>query len=183
LAIVVAGESRDIKASAEHPFFARNQTKRGHWMPASNLIVGDQILTKDGDWRTVLVVAALGPEQTVYNFEVDGNHDYFVGETGLLVHNGGLCLYKWGKDTGVPVQEGDYNLYLPDQGSEEANWIQNEARLRDSMGEGNPIYDTYRDPGTGEQIPTDGFLGRERGVLESEGWTYNPSSGAYLPPQ
>ena len=30
-------------------------------------------------------------QETVYNFTVDKNHDYFVGETGFLVHNAGGC--------------------------------------------------------------------------------------------
>lgn len=50
------------------------------------------------------------------------------------------------------------------------------------MRQGNPIYDSYRDALTGQQIPTQGFLRAERNLLESRGWQYNPSTGAYHPP-
>jgi hypothetical protein len=40
--------------------------------------------------RVTAAIASREGEQTVYNFEVDANHDYFVGKTGLLVHNCGL---------------------------------------------------------------------------------------------
>jgi hypothetical protein len=34
-------------------------------------------------------------QETVYNFTVAKNHDYFVGETGFLVHNAGGCGCKF----------------------------------------------------------------------------------------
>jgi hypothetical protein len=56
-------------------------------------------------------------------------------------------------------------LNLPDKGSPQANWAQNAGRLREQMGQGRPIFDSYRDPVTGMQIPTRGFLGAERNLL------------------
>ena len=98
---------------------------------------------------------------------------------------GGLNLFKWGKDTTTKPggwKDGDFMLHLPDQGSAKANWAQNAGRLREQMRQGNPIYDSYRDALTGQQIPTQGFLRAERNLLESRGWQYNPSTGAYHPP-
>lgn len=57
----------------------------------------------------------------------------------------------------------------------------NSGSLRQEMRLGDPIYDSYKLP-SGEQIPTGGFLGMERNLLESRGWVYKPSSGAYYPP-
>lgn len=74
-------------------------------------------------------------------------------------------------------------LHLPNKGNYKANWRQNAGRLREQMRLGNPIYDTYRDPVTGKQIPTAGFLGAERRLLESRGWKYNAATGAYHPPK
>ncbi len=99
--------------------------------------------------------------------------------------SGRLNLFKWGKDTTTKAEgwkEGDFMLYLPDKGSPKANWAQNSSRLREEMGKGNPIYDTYRSSTTGERIPTNGFLRAERNLVESRGWQYNPSTGAYGPP-
>jgi hypothetical protein len=39
----------------------------------------------------VVSITALEGQETVYNFTVDKDHDYFVGETGFLVHNAGSC--------------------------------------------------------------------------------------------
>ena len=73
-------------------------------------------------------------------------------------------------------------LPLPDKGSAQANWAQNAGQLREQMRQGNPIFDSYRDAVTGKQIPTQGFLGAVRNLLETRGWQYNPSTGAYHPP-
>jgi filamentous hemagglutinin family protein len=101
------------------------------------------------------------------------------------LEKGGLNLFKWQKDTTTSAggwKEGDFMLHLPDQGSKSANWAQNAGRLREQMRQGKPIYDSYRDAITGQQIPTQGFLRAERNLLESRGWQYNPLTGAYHPP-
>jgi hypothetical protein len=53
--------------------------------------VGDQLQTLQGNWRRVVAITPLPGQETVYNFTVAKDHDYFVGETGLLVHNAGGC--------------------------------------------------------------------------------------------
>lgn len=103
----------------------------------------------------------------------------------VAAERGGLNLYKYGDPTSKTAngwKEGDYFLNLPKQGSPKANWIQNSSRLREEMGKGQPIFDSYRNAATGQQIPTKGFLNAERGLLENHGWKYNPQTGAYHPP-
>jgi hypothetical protein len=112
------------------------------------------------------------------------------GGKGMLKSNvqnseGGVNLFKWnseqlGKQEGW--QTGDRILYLPDQEIPKLNWFQNSSRLREEMRKGKPIYDSYIDPVTHEQIKTTGFLNAERYLLESRGWRYDPSTGAYHPP-
>jgi RHS repeat-associated protein len=111
------------------------------------------------------------------------------GATGLgaasRAARGGLNLFKWGKETttrDVDWKEGDFMLYLPDKGSPRANWKQNAGRIREEMSKGSLIFDSYRDPVTGERIVTGGFLRAERNLLESHGWKYDSSTGAYHPP-
>jgi len=53
--------------------------------------VGDLLLTAGGEWRRVVAISPTPTEATVYNFQVEDNHDFFVGESGLLVHNAGAC--------------------------------------------------------------------------------------------
>lgn len=94
-------------------------------------------------------------------------------------------VFKWGEGTTTAAngwKEGDFMLHLPNQGSVQANCAQNAGRLREQMGQGAPIFDSYRNVITGARIDTGGFLGAERNLLESRGWQYNPSTGAYHPP-
>jgi hypothetical protein len=180
----IEGETKPLHPTADHPFWVkRGDAEDGDWILAAKMQVGDLVLSIEGMWRKVISITPLSGQQTVFNFEVDDNHDYFVGTPGVLVHNN-LCLFKMNVDTGVPVQEGDYNLFLPSQGSAAAAWAQNEANLLDVMSEGQPISDTYIDSETGDQIATDpqSFLGMERSLLESNNWVYNSSTRAYMPP-
>jgi hypothetical protein len=178
------------RPSLSHPFWVRNDSaKGGNWIGAAKIRSGDMVLSVGGSWRKVLSIAPLPGRQAAYNFEVDGNHDYFVGVSGILVHND-LCLWKFDQqsgtayDTGVGVQEGNYNMFLPDQGDSLANRAQNEAQLSSEMEEGDPIWDTYRDPVSGQllDVSDDSFLGMERAFLEANGWTYEGNIGAWLPP-
>jgi hypothetical protein len=94
-----------------------------------------------------------------------------------------LNLFKFGKPTTTTAEgwkTGDRMLKMYDQGSPKLNWKQNSGFLRREMRSGNPIFDSYRYP-NGQQIPTGGFLNAERKLLESRGWIYNPSTGAYHP--
>ena len=53
--------------------------------------IGDLVQSLQGNWRRVVAITPVANQETVYNFTVDQNHDYFVGETGFLVHNAGDC--------------------------------------------------------------------------------------------
>ena len=75
--------------------------------------VGDLLQTVDGNWRRVTAITPLPGQETVYNFTVANDHDYFVGETGFLVHNAGNCgcnyndpyIRKWVRDELEEAQE------------------------------------------------------------------------------
>jgi hypothetical protein len=69
---------------------------------------------------------------------------------------------------------------LPDQGSAEANWAQNERVLLQEMQSGNPMRDASVDA-NGALRDNTGFLAMERGVLQREGWTYDPSTTLWSP--
>jgi len=88
---------------------------------AGDLRAGDFLEAPLGGWRRVVSVKTLAGEQTVYNFTVDQDHDYFVGQTGFLVHNAGCgcgpgtfpeeifsSKAPWLTEPGVPVLEGQY---------------------------------------------------------------------------
>ena len=74
-----------IETTREHPFMISGKG----WVPASKLQRGDPSLLASGQ---ILVVASvtrleLSEPVKVYNFEVAGAHDYYVGSSGILVHN------------------------------------------------------------------------------------------------
>jgi hypothetical protein len=97
---------------------------------------------------------------------------------------GGLNLFKWKHPTSTRAtgwKKGDRFLYLPNQGSSQANWAQNSSRLRAEMRSGEPSYETFVDD-VGNLLPTRGFLNAERNLLMNRGWTYHPSTRAWTPP-
>lgn len=97
---------------------------------------------------------------------------------------GGLNLFKFGAKqttTSEGWKTGDRMLKMFDQGSPKLNWKQNSGFLRREMGFGEPILDSYRLP-NGNLIPTGGFLNAERSLLQTRGWIYNPSQGAWIAP-
>lgn len=79
------GATSTVTTTQEHPFWVDG---RG-WTPAEDLRAGDQLSDPDGATVTVASVHATGRTETVYNFEVDGLHNYHVqtGTHDILVHN------------------------------------------------------------------------------------------------
>lgn len=77
------GRSEKLKATPEHPFRVND---RG-WVKAMNLQPGDNVFPLDGKPLRVSSVAPLEGVHTVYNFEVEEFHTYYVGEFHSLVHN------------------------------------------------------------------------------------------------
>ncbi len=72
-----------ITATAEHPWYVQSVG----WVGTSELLVGDVIATANGGSVVVEAIDATEVVTTVYNFEVEGTHTYFVGTLNALVHN------------------------------------------------------------------------------------------------
>jgi RHS repeat-associated protein len=81
LTISVAGAV--IRVTPQHPFFSPDTG----WVDAGHLKAGDRLLTRDGRVLAVKAVHARAVGVTVYNFEVAGDHNYYVSTAQLLVHN------------------------------------------------------------------------------------------------
>jgi len=71
-------------------------TENGFWVEAKDLLVGDVFLGANGELTTLVDIERVQFDESikVYNFTVDGNHNYFVtakcdefGQTSILVHN------------------------------------------------------------------------------------------------
>ncbi|TGK87275.1 hypothetical protein EHQ23_07325, partial [Leptospira bourretii] len=84
-----------LETTWNHPFRVK---KQGHvlekfsienttWVQAKDLHPGDVALGADGKELSITDITIDEREETVYNFEVDEYHTYFVGEVGVWVHN------------------------------------------------------------------------------------------------
>ena len=149
------------------------------WVPGANTVAGlasAGISAYRGDWLGMaLGVATAVP---ILGMAVK------VGRVARTGAQGGLNLFKWGKNTTTTStgwRTGDRMLHLPNKGTPKLNWKQNSGFLRQEMSKGKPIFDSWRYR-NGQQIPTGGFLRAERYLLESRGWKFNPATGAYHPP-
>jgi hypothetical protein len=89
----VEGEQRSLDVTPKHRFWIKRGDEDPSWGFAGQIRVGDRVLTAKGQWHGVTAIAPIEGEQRVYNFEVEGNHNYFVGSNGLLVHNEGPCAF------------------------------------------------------------------------------------------
>ncbi|MGJ4754063.1 polymorphic toxin-type HINT domain-containing protein [Leptospira kmetyi] len=57
------------------------------WTQAKDLAESDMTLTAEGEMLKVISLVIDQREETVFNFEVETDHTYFVGEEGIWVHN------------------------------------------------------------------------------------------------
>ena len=84
LALVSADGAREtVRSTPEHRVYAEG---RG-WVEAKDLDEDDRLVDLDGRAVRVAGVDAVPLEATVYNFEVEDTHTYFVGDLGAWVHN------------------------------------------------------------------------------------------------
>jgi len=97
--------------TAEHPFY---HAERG-WVHASKLVVGDLISEDEGGTLRVTKVTfnPNAPLNVTYNLEVADFHTYFVGEYGVLVHNGWLIDLAVGLGLLFNAPDGEVT-YSPD---------------------------------------------------------------------
>lgn len=79
-------EVESFTVTPEHPFW---QADTETWTLAGDLAVGDELLQRDGDRIAIVAVETLERAEpfTVYNFTVDGTHNYYATAVETLVHN------------------------------------------------------------------------------------------------
>lgn len=81
--LTINGE--EIVTTDNHPFYVQG---RG-FIEAGNLLVGDKLISVNGEDLTVddCYIEECEVSTTVYNFQVEDYHTYFVGENKVWVHN------------------------------------------------------------------------------------------------
>ena len=82
---VIRTANNEVKVTPKHRFFVENKG----WISAENIKVGDIIMSSDNFIKEKVIYnkhILLDEAINVYNFTVNKNHTYFVGN-GLFVHN------------------------------------------------------------------------------------------------
>ncbi|KFE70050.1 polymorphic toxin-type HINT domain-containing protein [Hyalangium minutum] len=84
-----AGQRTVLGVTGEHPFWVKDLG----WVGASSLLPGQQVASAHGGWLKVGAATWEQARATVFNFEVEEFHTYFVGDVGAWVHNS--CQQPW----------------------------------------------------------------------------------------
>ncbi len=84
LDIQIKGESNPIGTTGNHPWWSED---RQEFVEASELQPGETLRTASGKFTQIISITPRTNAETVYNLEVNREHVYYVGESGLLVHN------------------------------------------------------------------------------------------------
>lgn len=79
--LVIGGKA--VKVTTEHPFHTPDQG----WVQSGDLKTGDDVSLIDGGSAKVGAITLSSTPTRVYNFEVEGDHNYAVTDLGVLVHN------------------------------------------------------------------------------------------------
>lgn len=89
----VSGLAETIGATPNHPFWREDKQD---FVRADELHVGEQLRQADGSLAQVASLVPRAGLHDVYNLEVQVEHTYHVGASGVLVHNGNPedCI-KW----------------------------------------------------------------------------------------
>ncbi len=97
LNLFIAGEATPIGSTANHPFWSEDLQ---NFVQAGSLKPGEHLRLADGRTTTLERTEPIAEQLPVYNLEVDGEHVYFVGESGVLVHNAGkeYPLVRYGSE-------------------------------------------------------------------------------------
>lgn len=82
----VSSESRSIATTDNHPFWSED---RQQFVPAGDLQPGEHLRLRSGATSVVESIGKTKRSAPVFNIEVDGEHVYYVGLNGALVHNTG----------------------------------------------------------------------------------------------
>jgi Pretoxin HINT domain len=72
-----------ILVTAKHPFYVENKG----WVKVEDLKTGFILKTKSNSKEQIVSITKTDLSEDVYNIEVEGNHNYFVTDGSILVHN------------------------------------------------------------------------------------------------
>lgn len=154
-----------IRATRSHPFWVESEQQ---WVEAADLKKGMMVRLENGDTMAVMNVSIvdLQQPQPTYNLEVNVDHDYFVGHSHILVHNGAgsyTLTFASGRQyvgkgdlsraadsaARIAQQTGDALVdtkWTPANGTADS-FVQEEMRMRAAGGPGGNTYNQINSPG------------------------------------
>jgi len=80
--VKISVDGTEIICTPEHPFYVN-----GNWIEAKKLSKGMLLTSLDKKTSSIESIKFLDEKVKVYNFEVEGNHNYYVSKKNILVHN------------------------------------------------------------------------------------------------
>ena len=163
-----------LTCTPEHPF----RTQDAGWVLAGNLAVGTSILTRAGPAVVVASVAKTHSDTgvSVYNFIVQDDHTYFVGNQNEWVHNGtvgcGFSLYdmylnaaSYLRSRPAHFKEANESLLAAMQASSKLadtlerrfpglqNWLENGGKSAPRQSPPGLTWHHHEDPGRMQLVP------------------------------
>ena len=75
-----------IKVTGTHKFYI-NRNNSLKWIKASELTLNDKVKLDNGNYLSIEKIEKENKTVIVYNMEVEKNHNYYVGNNKILVHN------------------------------------------------------------------------------------------------
>ncbi len=81
---VTLEDGTNMKITGNHTVYKK---ETGEWIPIAKFKVEDTLMKDDGTLVKIKEMNRVEGNTKVYNFEVNGNHNYFVTEDNILVHN------------------------------------------------------------------------------------------------
>ena len=147
--LVLESEPEPIGVTATHPFWSCD---RQAWVSAAELRPGETVKTLTGTTAVERMELRSSPEP-VYNIEVEGDHVYRVGVSGVLVHNASVALKRCNK---IPPSGHERDYQLRACGSAEYLIEGNgDDKCADSV-EGNTVVDckSLSNPNSSPQLGT-----------------------------
>ncbi|MCB9610148.1 MAG: hypothetical protein H6716_26410 [Polyangiaceae bacterium] len=79
------GKRETLKVTDDHPFWVQDEG----WLPSAELQAGHKLWNTDGSWISIRSTRSAGWTTVAYNLNVGEYHTFFVGKTGIWVHNAG----------------------------------------------------------------------------------------------
>ena len=141
---VIAGEGLGTRprvgseiGTDEHGF-----TEAGRWVEARHLKLGDQLNLKGGQSESVVTLHNKEREVQVFNFQVEGNHNYTVSSLGILVHNADCAKNAQAPKSGT-LFRGDNNFKLGNSIGNSNSSITAEAIIQHVQGKGGGVFTSF----------------------------------------